>query len=113
VLANHAPYVFTVASGFATKAGGIGTEGDGELGFVEGFVSEEICDRNLGSRDEPVVALLKLARYIGNLVVAVKEVFGELRKLAGSEQGTGIDHVRGENLGITMLAGVKIKHEVG
>src|ERR1700738_40715 len=84
VLADHAAYVFAVGAGLGAEAGCVGAEGDGELGFIEGLVAEEVGDGDLGGRDEPVVAVLKLAGLVGAFVVAVERVFGELGGLAGA-----------------------------
>ena len=61
VLADHAADVLAVAAGFGAEAGRVGAEGDGELGFVEGLVAEEIGDGDFGGGDEPVVVFLQLA----------------------------------------------------
>ncbi len=112
VLADHAADVFAVAAGFAAEAWCPGAEGDGELRFVEGLVAEEVGDGDLSGGDEPVIAILKFAG-VGALVVAVKGVFGELRELAGPEEGTRVDHEGREDFGVSVLAGVEIEHEVG
>ncbi len=113
VLTDHAADVFAVAAGFGAEAGGVGAVGDGELGLVEGLVAEEVGDGDFGGGDEPVVVLLQLAGAVGSLVVAVEEVFGELGKLAGAEEGFGIDHVGGQDFGVAMLGCVEVEHEVG
>ncbi len=57
VLADEAADVLAVGAGLGAEAGGEGAEGDGELGFVEGFVAEEVGDGDLGGGDEPVVVI--------------------------------------------------------
>ena len=34
-------------------------------------------------------------------------------ELAGAEEGLGVDHVGREDLGVAVLAGVEVEHEVG
>ena len=67
VLADHAADVFAVAAGFGAEAGGVGAEGDGELGLVEGLVAEEVGDGDLGGGDEAVVGVLLVAGLVGPL----------------------------------------------
>ncbi len=113
VLADHAADVFAVGAGFGAEAGGVGAVRDGELGFVEGLVAEEVGDGDLGGGDEPVVVLLQLAGGVGALVVAVEEVFGELGELAGAEEGLRVDHVGRQDFGVAVLGCVEVEHEVG
>ncbi len=42
-----------------------------------------------------------------------KEVGGEFRQLSGAVHGLGIHQVRRQNLGVAVLAGVQVEHEVG
>ena len=113
VLANHAADVLAVGAGLGAKAGSVGAVRDGKLGLVERLVSEEIGDGDLGGGDEPVVVVLIVAGLVGSLVVAVEEVFGELRQLAGAEERLRVDHVGRQDFGVPVFAGVEVEHEVG
>ena len=113
VLADHAADVFAVAAGLAAEAGSVGAEAGSELGFVQGFVAEEVGNGDLGGGDEPVVGVLILAGDVGALVVAMEEVFGEFGELAGAEELFGVDHVGRQDFGVAVLAGVEIEHEIG
>ncbi len=42
----------------------------------------------------------------------MEEVLGELGELAGAEEGLGIDHEGRQNLGVAVLGGVEVEHEV-
>ena len=112
-MADHAAHVFAVGAGLGAEAGGGGGEGDAAFREVDGFVAEEVGERDFGGGDEPVVVVLELAWDVGAFVVGVKEVFGEFGEAAGAEEGAGVDEGGWEDLDVAVLAGVEVEHEVG
>ena len=112
MLADEAADVLAVAAGLGPEAGGEGAEADGEVGFVERFVAEEIGDGDLGGGDEPVVVVGELA-FVGAAVVGVEEVFGKLGQLAGAKERAAVDHGGRQDLGVAVLASVEVEHEGG
>ena len=113
VLPDEATHVAAVGAGLGTEAGRIGTEADGECGFVQGFIAEEIRDWNFGGGDQPMIVVVQIALSERAFIVAVKEVLSEFRQLAGAEERAGVDHVGRQNFRIAVLAGVQVQHEVG
>ena len=113
MLPDDAAHVAPIAAGLAAEARSVSAEGDGELSLIYGLIAEQVRNRHLSGRDEPVVTVLIVFRIPRVIVVAVEEVFSELGELAGAEERLGVDHVGGEDLGISVLAGVEVEHEVG
>ncbi len=61
-----------------------------------------------------MIVVLIDAGLVGAFVVAVKEILGKLGgELAGAEERLRVDKGWRQNLGVAVLAGVEVEHEVG
>ena len=101
VLPDDPPHIPPIGTRFAAEARRIRTELNRKLIGVQRFVAEEVRYRNLGRRRQPEIGIL-----------AMEQVFGELRQLPGSLKARRIDQKRRQHFGVTMLARVDIQHEV-
>jgi hypothetical protein len=71
----------------------------------EDFVAHDVGHRHFGGRDQ-VERVLIATQHL-------EQVFLELGQLAGAEQAGGVDQVRRVELGVAMLFGVRVEHELG
>src|SRR5262249_41672291 len=113
VLADDAARVLAGGSCLRAEAGRVGGEADRQTGFLEDLVAGEIRDRDLGSWDKPVGVVAELPARHGLSVglIAAKQVFRKLGKLAGSEEALRIHHEGRQHLGVAVLLGVLVQHE--
>src|SRR5215831_6316454 len=113
MLADDAAGVLAGSSGLGAKAGSVRGEADGQSRVFQNLVAIEICDRDLRCGNQPVVAVAELAAGggFGVSVGAAKEIFGELGKLAGSEEAPGVDHEGRQHLSVAVLLSVYVEHE--
>ena len=71
---------------------------------VQHFVAVKVGDRNFGGRNQPQIFFA-----VGH----AEEVGSKFRQLSGAIHGLGIHQVRRQHLGVAVLAGVQIEHEIG
>ena len=94
VLAEHPARVLARGPGLGAEAGGVRREAHGQLALVDDLARDEVRERHLGRRDEPVA------------VGGAEEVVGELRQVAGAERGLVAHEHRRARLGVAELARV-------
>ena len=105
VLADHAAHVAPARTGFRTEARRVADELERQAFGGEDFVAHDIGHRHFGGRDQ-VKRILVAAQHL-------EQVFLEFRQLTGAVQAGGVDQVRRVQLGVTVLLGVRIEHELG
>jgi hypothetical protein len=105
VLADHAAHVAAAGTGFGTEARRVADELQRQRLGSEDFVADDVGHRHFGGRDQ-VERVLVAAQHL-------EQVFLELRQLAGAMQAGGVDQVGGIDLGVAVLGGVRIQHELG
>src|SRR3954466_14758901 len=74
VLPDHAARVLARGAGLRAEAGRAGRDADGQRRLVQDLARDEVGERDLGGRDQPVA------------VRGPERILGELRQLAGAEQ---------------------------
>ena len=84
VLADDAAHIAPVGTSLAAETGRVGAELDGQFVGVQSFVAEQIRYGNFGRRRQPEIRVL-----------AVEQIFSELRQLPCSVQAGGVDQKGG------------------
>ncbi len=107
VLADEPAHVLAVRARLAAEAGRVGRVRDRQPVALEDLLAVQVGQRHLGGGDEVEVvrALVALARD-------AKRVVGELGQLAGAAHGRVLDEVGRGDLGVAVLAGVQVEHEL-
>src|SRR5262245_31151611 len=101
MLSDEAVNILPIGARFAPKTRGVGDVSNRELLAFEHLFSMDIRNRHFGGRNEKEIWLRD-----------TKQVFFELRELAGSRHGVTIHQEGRQNLAIAMLLGVQIEHEI-
>ena len=105
VLADHAARVLAVAAGLGAEARRVADELERQRLGGDDLVAHDVGHRHFGGRDQVELAAVG-ARH-------AEQVFLELRQLAGAEHAVGIDQVGHVDLGVAVLGGVQVEHELG
>ena len=96
---QHAARHFAGASRLAAETRRVCRKLDGQILGLENVVAVEVRDRHLGRRNQPEIVDL-----------AMVEILGKLRKLAGSGHRRGIDYERRKHFGVALLLAMHIQH---
>ena len=59
MLSDQPPSVLPVRASFASKTGGIGGKGQGQLSFLENLSCKQICHGDFGTRDQVVIGIFQ------------------------------------------------------
>ena len=102
VLADHAARVLAVGPRLAPETRGLRGVAQRQLVGVEDLAGDHVGHRHLGGRDQVT------RRIVGG----GEGVFAELRQLAGTGHRLRVDKVRQVELGVAVLAGVHVQHEL-
>lgn len=105
VLANHAAHVAPARTGFGTKTRRMADKLERQRFGGKNFVAHDIGHRHFGGRNQ-IERVLIAAQHL-------EQVFLEFRQLAGAHQAGGIDQVRRVQLGVAVLLGMGVEHELG
>ena len=72
------------------------------VAVFDDLVAHQVGQRHLGGRDQVEIGTFE-----------AEQVFPELGQLPGAVQAVGIDHVGHIGLGVAVLDGVRVEHELG
>ncbi len=99
VLADEAPHIAPVRPGLGPKTRCEGAVAKRQDLFVEGLVAVDIGHRDLGGGRQVEIQPFK-----------AEKIVGEFRKLAGADQGRGVDEIWRDHLGVAVALSVEIQH---
>ena len=112
VHADETAGVTTVGARFGAEAGAVGGHLDGQLLLVEDLVTGHVGERHFGGRDEGELAHLAFV-FPFPFDAGIEEILGELGQLAGAVQAVRVDQIGHVALGVAVLQGVQVQHELG
>src|SRR5262245_16704785 len=101
MLSDEAANILAVGACFTAETGSVSDVPNRELLAFEHLFSVDVGHRYFGGRNEKEIWLRD-----------TKQVFFELRELAGSRHGVTIHQKGRQDLAIAMLLGVQIEHEI-
>jgi hypothetical protein len=117
VLADHAARVAPGAAGLGAEAGAVRRQLDRQLRGVQDALAHAVGQADLAGGYEVLLLLrrLALARALGGRAASVdpEHVVLELGQLPGADQDLAVDDVGGVALGVAVLLGVQVQHELG
>jgi len=102
MLADHAAGVLAVGTRLGAETGGVGDPLARHVIRLDDLVADQVGHRHLGGGDQVV------ARFAAEL----EQILLELGQLPGAAQAVGVDHVGHIGLGVAVLAGVGVEHEL-
>ena len=102
VLTDHTAGVLAVCAGLGPEAGGVRHPLAGHVVRLHDDVPHQVGHRHLGGGDQAEVGALQ-----------AEQILLEFRQLAGAEQAVAVDQIGYVGLGIAVLAGVGVEHELG
>jgi len=108
VLADHAARIATGAAGLAAKARAVRRQLDRQFAGSEHLLPHRVGQRDLGGRDQVLLALFFVAA-----TADPEHVLLELWKLASAFEDLAVHDVRRITLGVAVLAGLHVEHELG
>ena len=112
MLADHAARVLAVASRFRAEARRVRGELHRQRVGRQDLAAHRVRERDLGRRYE-IQALVGLRIAGRNAALLHREHVGfELRELRGADQRLGVDDVRRVALGVAVLRGLDVEHEL-
>ncbi len=112
VLADHAARIAAVAARFGAEAWRMRRHLDRQRIGGDDFIAHDIGQRDFGGRDQVQRRMFGAGLGVLAALLHREQVFLELRQLPGAAQRIGVDDIRRVALGIAVLAGVRIQHEL-
>ena len=108
VLTDHAAGVAPVGTGFTSKARRVRRHKNRQVRGLQHLPGHRVRQRHFSGRNEVQrIALTLLTALFGG-----KEVFFKLRQLPGAAHRVGRDDIGRVALGVAVLAGVDVQHEL-